>query len=218
MRCHREHARSWLASVTILFAFLTGCANNSYIFATSDYKVERRKSYILVLPCPRESASVPSARDAARLLTAELALRWFNVLDLDFIRQVSPGLEPALMRLAQQAVAGQLVDRGMADALFLAHGVRQLLVLDVFRYDQYWGRESKITRVGMEARLVHLDEGRTLWLGRHDPELSDSPGHGFDAATRRVVRELARFMTDELPEFRDTPFAKWPLLERWAPN
>jgi hypothetical protein len=202
----------------ILLACLMGCANNAFILAAPDYEAERGKSSILVLPILREPAAGPIIRDAVRMLTAELASRWFNVLDLDLVRRASPQLEPHLMRLAQQVLAGQVVDRSMADTLFLDHGVGQLLVLDVFRYDQYWGRETKITRVGMEARLVHVAEGRMLWQGRYDPELSDSPGHGFDAATRRVVRELVRFMTNGSPEFRDTPFAKWPILEHLAPN
>lgn len=218
MRYRREDVGHWIASATILLAFLTGCARNSFVLADPDYEIERARSSILVVPAPRDPASAPIARDAARLFTAELASRWFNVLDFDFVRQVSPDLEPYLMRLAHQALAGQQVDRSMADTLFQRHGVGQLLVLDVFRYDQYWGQQTKITRVGMEARLVQIAESRTLWQGRHAPEMSGSPGHGFDTATRRVVRELVHFMTNEPPEFRDTPFAQWPILEHLAPN
>ncbi len=201
-----------------LMALFLGCAPKGALLADPEYPAQRVRSGILVVAGPRDPGSRAAAREAARLLTTELASRWFNVVDLDLVLRASPDLAAHLIRMAEQALVGERVDPAVADRLFQRHGVGQLLVMDVFRYEQYWGRQTKITRVGVEARLVQVAEGRLLWQGRWDPELSGSPGHGFDAATRRAVRELVRSMTNGRTEFKDTPFADWPVLEYFAPN
>jgi hypothetical protein len=224
VRSGREEGKagSPVFAVTLAFCLglvvLGGCINGAYVVASPDFATERVRSAILVIPGPRDPGTVPVARTAANLLTAELATRWFQVLDFQFVERASPDLMPHLTRIAHQVMTGQLVDRQVADLLFRRHGVGQLLVMDVFRYEQYWGRQTKITRVGVEARLVTVADGRILWQGRYDPELSGSPGHGLDAATRRVVRELVRAMTNGAPELKDTPAADWPVLEYFTPN
>ncbi len=202
----------------IALAFLGGCAQRAHVMAGRDFRVERSRDGVLVVPGSRDPGTLPAAREATRLLTAELASRWFNVLDLEIVLRDSPDLGPDVVRISQQALAGLRVDPVVADVLFRRYGVGQLLVTDVFRYEQYWGRQTKITRVGVEARLVQMAESRILWQGRYDPELSGAAGNGFDSATRRVVRELVRVMTNGLPEFRDLPLAEWPILEYLAPN
>jgi hypothetical protein len=212
-------SRDWrIVSLAVLALALIGCANRASVVADPDYRAARARSRVLVVPRAQDVGSAPAVHAAARLLTAELASRWFNVLSLDIVLQTSPDLGPPLFRMAHQALAGQPIDRGVVEVLMQRHGVAQLLVMDVFQYEQYWGRQTKVTRVGVEARLVQLAEGRTLWQGRCDPELSGAPGDGFDAATRGAVQELVRAMTNGSPEFKDTPFAAWPVLEYFAPN
>ncbi len=200
--------------------WLTACAaHDFYSLASPDYPVERKRSGVVIVAVPRETEEgVALAAEARRLLTAELGTRWFNILDMEQLRQSSPTLEPTLDRLARQTLAGAPTDRTLGEELFRRYGLGQLLVVDVYRHEQYWGRETKITRVGVEARLVQLVEGRILWQGRSDPEYSGAPGHGFDAAARRAVHELVRVMNDELPRFKDTPYADWPVLEHFTPN
>lgn len=207
------------AAATLALGLLgAGCAGGTTVAARAEFRAERARSTILIVPGPRDPETAPAGQEAARLLTRELAGRFFNVVDMEFVLGASPDLAPQVHRLAHQAVSGQLIDRGAADALYLRHGIGQLLVVDLFRYDQYWGRETKITRVGLDARLVHIPEGRILWHARSDPELSGSPGHGFEAATRRGVRELVRAMTGEWPEAKDTPLADLPIIEYFMPN
>lgn len=208
----------WICCATLLALLGAGCAGGPSVVAGPDYLAERGRSGVLVVPGPRDPDSVAAARDVGRLLAAELATRWFNVLDFDAVVMSSPDLEPLLLRMAAQTLAGQLVDREAAEALLRRHRVGQLLVLDVFRSEQYWGRVTKITRVGVEARLLELAEGRLLWQGRYAPEVSGSAGYGFDAATRRVVRELVRVLSNGRPELKDTPMADWPILEHFTPN
>jgi hypothetical protein len=202
----------------VLAALAAGCAGAPTVAARPEYRTERARSAILVAPGSRDTDAVPVTRAVAGLLARELGARFFNVLDLDAVAQASPDLAIPVARVAGQVMAGQLIDRDVAEVLFQRHGVGQLLVLDVFRYEQYWGRETKITRVGLDARLILLADGRILWHGRVDPEVSGFPGHALDAATHRVVRELVRTMAGGLPDIRDTPLAEWPVLEYLTPN
>ena len=214
----RTRNARWICCAALLALLVAGCGGSPYVVAGPDYLAERGRSGVLVVPGPRDPESVVAARDVGRLLAAELSTRWFNVLDFDVVVKTSPDLEPLLLRVAAQTLAGQLVEREAAEALLRRHQVGQLLVLDVFRSEQYWGRVTKITRVGVEARLLELAEGRLLWQGRYDPEVSGSAGYGFDAATRRVVRELVRALSNGPPELKDTPMADWPIVEHFTPN
>lgn len=202
----------------VALAAAAACAGPR-VAARPDYLLERGRSAILVLPGQRDPARVPAGRQVAGLFARELGSRFFNVVDTEYFLTASPDLAPQVRRLAAQALSGQLLDREAAQALFQRHGIGQLLVVDTFRYEQHWGRETKITRVGIDARLVHIAEGRILWHGRTDPELSGAPGHAFDAAARRAVRELVRAMTGEPPDPRDTPLVDVPILgEYLMPN
>jgi hypothetical protein len=214
MRSYSRAVAGWL----LVARFLGGCANGAFVLADPDYKAERGRSGVLVLAAPREGADAEVGREVARLFTTELGSRWFNVVDLEFVLGGSPDLGRALGQMPRQFLAGEQVDARMAEQLYRRHGIGQLLIVDVFRRDQYWGRETKITRVGVEARLVQVAEGRTLWQGRSDPESSESPGSGFDAASRRAVRELVRLLSGGVPEWKDTPPASWPILEYFTPN
>jgi hypothetical protein len=214
MRSCSRAVAGWLLAVGLL----GGCAHSPYVVADPDYRAERGRSGVLVLAAPREGGDAEVGREMARLFTTELGSRWFNVVDLEFVLGGSPDLGRALGQMPRQYLAGERVDARMADQLFRRHGIGQLLIVDVFRREQYWGRETKITRVGVEARLVQVAEGRTLWQGRFDPESSDAPGSGFDAASRRAVRELVRLLSDGVPEWKDTPPASWPILEHFTPN
>ncbi len=204
--------------VCLPLLWLLGCAKSHIALEAPDYPVQRGRSAIVVVAVPREPEGAALAGEAGRLVSAELATRWYNVLDPAQLRQVSPAVGPLLDRLARQALAGEPPDPVDSEELLQRYGVGQLLAVDLYRYEQYWGRETKITRVGVEARLILIGGGRILWRGRADPECSGAPGSGFDSATRRAVRELVQVMNHELPRFQDTPFADWPVLEYFTPN
>jgi hypothetical protein len=195
-----------------------GCADGASWFAARDYERERRASAVLVVPALRGSEQDGVVRDVARSLFAELAPRWFQLVDLEWVRRTSPGLEAAVLEAGPRLLAGQALPPRLRIDLLALHGVEQFLLLDLFRYEQYWGRETKITRVGIEARLVHLAEGKILWQGRYDPEMSGTPGSAFESGARQVVREMVQALNGGPPVFKDTPMANWPLLEHFSPN
>ncbi|MFB3817270.1 MAG: hypothetical protein ACE147_06380 [Candidatus Methylomirabilales bacterium] len=204
-------------------ALLAGCGHKAAVVAADpELRQERARSYILVLAAPRDLENAAQAEEAAALVAAEAARRWFNLVETAFILQASPGLASALRGMAADLLAGRAADPAVAQALWVRHGVGMVLLVDLRRAEQYWGRKAKATRVGLEARLVQLPEGRVLWQGRHDPELSGFPGHAVAAATRRAAEELVRRLTGGpqplLPAAAVDRLAEWPVLEHVAPN
>ena len=188
------------------------------VLADPEYRIERGRSWVTVVAAPRQETLASPAHEARQLIASELRVRWFNVLDQDALLALDPVLQPMFRRATLEILAGKPVDPAIVERLGRRHGIGQLLVVDVFQYDQYWGRETKLTRVGVEARLVHLADGRMLWEGRHDPEVTGTPGKGYETATRRAAQELVRLLVNELPRLRDLPLATWPVVDDLAPN
>ena len=212
MRCHR------LGIAGLALALLTGCGPQAFVLVDPGYRTERGRSYVVVVGSSRSEEMALPTRQVSHLLASELATHWFNVLDQEILDRAHPGLAARLSQAARQLQAGGRVESAFAEQLLREHGIGQLLVVEVVRHEQYWGRLNKVTRVGVEARLMQVLDGRTLWQGRYDPELSGDPGHGFDEATRRTVRELVRLLSNGSREFRDTPMADWPILESFTSN
>lgn len=197
---------------------LVGCTPTSLVVADPAYRMDRGQSWVVVVDMPREPAMAAPSRQVGRLVTTELGTTWFNVLDRDLLVQSAPELGAVLGEAARQVAVGHRVSPEIVERLARPHGVGQLLVIDVFRHEQFWGRETRITRVGVEGRLVQLASGRTLWQARFDPEVSEAPGRGYDAATRRAATELVRLLSDRWPRLKDTAVADWPVVEYLTPN
>jgi len=210
----RPRRRVWL----MLCLLLGGCAAGVSVVADPDYRVERGRSLVVVVESPREAELEAVSRQVRGLLTAELSRRWLNVLDRDVLVQTSPDLGPTLAQAARQLQIGGRVPPAVAERLLADHGVGQLLLVDVLRYDQSWGHETRITRIGVEARLVHMVDNRTLWQGRYEVGVSDAPGSGYEAAPRRAAGEMARLLSDEQSPTRDSPMWSWYVLEYFRPN
>jgi len=210
--------RTKCGSAVLLALLLAGCADRSFVLRDATYRAERSASWVVVVESPRGSDLAAPTKTVGRLVANELSLHWFNVVDRDLLLQADPELGPRLRRAAQQASLGQRVEPEVVERLSRDHGVGQLLIVDVFRYEQFWGRETRITRVGVEGRLVQLQDNRILWQGRADPDAVGLPGGGFEAAAHRAAGELVRLMSGGLPRLEDTPLATWPVLEYLVPN
>lgn len=206
--------RSVLAFATLA----AGCANGAVVASDPAYPASRGSSWVVVAEAPRQADLTAPTRQVGRLVASELSARWLNVLDRESLVQAHPALGPLLDRATRQLAVGEQPDPKTVEHLLHRHGVGQLLVVDVFRHEQVWGRETRIVRVGADARLVDLAEGRIVWQGRTDPETSGAPGSGFDLAAQRAARELVRLLCGARQRFADTPFATWPVLEYFTPN
>ena len=161
--------------------------------------------------------SGPSQR-VARRVSAELAIRWFNLVDRDLLLLRSPDLVVGLTRTVPILQSGGAAPSDLVDRLALAYGVGQVLLVDVFEHEQVWGREARVTRVGVEARLIRLTDGHTLWEGRCIPEVVGARGSGFEATEERAARDIVRLLQNEWPKLAETPVATWPVLEYVIPE
>jgi hypothetical protein len=65
------------------------------------------------------------------------------------------------------------------------------LVVSVFGVDQHWEGTARVTRVGVEARLISLPSGDLLWAESLVPASAGMTGWSFEHATRIAVRKLA---------------------------
>jgi hypothetical protein len=197
---------------------LAGCARPN-VLVDPHYAVERGRSAVVVVPAQRDGEEAGAVSQAASLLAQELGSRWFNVVALEHLVRDNPESLEQLRTLARHALSGRPLDRALSAALYERHWIGQVLIVDLFRYEQIWGRLTKITRVGIEARLVLLEDGRVLWRGRYAPEVGEAAGHSFAAATRQAVQGLVRALRQEWPDWREVPLAAdLPVLEYLAPN
>jgi len=204
--------------VVLLWSALAGCAPARFVAPDPDYLAERNRSRVVVLESSRSGDLSGAGRRVARRVSAELALRWFNHVDRELLLLQSPDLDAALTRAVPILQNGGAAPSDVVEPLAHAYGVGQALLVDVFRHEQVWGREARVTRVGVVARLIRLADGHTLWEGRCSPEVVGARGSGVEATEERAARELVRLLQGEKTPLGETPIATWPVLEYVIPE
>jgi hypothetical protein len=192
---------------------LWGCAPAHFVAPDPAYPAERYRSRIVVLESPRAGDLAGPSRRMARRVSAELAPQWFNLVDRELLGQRAPDLLAALQGSLPILQGGGGAPGELVERLATPHGIGQVLIVDVFHHEQTWGREARITRVGIEARLIRLHDGRILWEGRCAPELVGARGSGFEVTEERAAREIVRLLQGAWPRLADTPLATWPVLD-----
>jgi hypothetical protein len=68
--------------------------------------------------------------------------------------------------------------------------VTGLVVTEVTTYEQVWGKYSKFTRVGVEARAFDVAGGGVVWRLQRGVEVEDLRGRAFEYATESAVSSL----------------------------
>ena len=204
--------------VVLLGIGLAGCAPARFAAPDPDYPAERNRSRVVVLESSRSGDMSGPTRRVARRVSAELALRWFNLVDRDLLLLRSPDLDVDLTRTVPTLQSGGAPPADLVARLADTSGVGQVLLVDVFQHEQVWGREARVTRVGVVARLIRLADGHTLWEGRCSPEVVGARGSGVEATEERAARELVRLLQGEKTPLGETPIATWPVLEYVIPE
>jgi hypothetical protein len=72
----------------------------------------------------------------------------------------------------------------------LRFAVTGLVVTEVTTYEQVWGKYSKFTRVGVEARAFDVAGGGVVWRLQRGVEVEDLRGRAFEYATESAVSSL----------------------------
>ncbi len=173
-----------------------GCLGERQAFLHLGHDRLETGAAVLVLPVWSDEANRAVAERMARLLAQELGARWGNVKSHDWLREtgawtVTGDGQTGGARL--QSLVASLQSPPSGEGL----AVGTVVVVEVSLYEQYWERLTKITRVGLEARLIHPSTGHPLWGGRYDVQVKGHPGRAFDDATRLAISGLAEALDRE---------------------
>lgn len=66
-----------------------------------------------------------------------------------------------------------------------------VLVVDMGTYEQVWGKDGKVTRVGLEAEAFHLPSRQALWRVRGSVEVEEQRGRSLQYALEEAVVAVA---------------------------
>jgi len=189
-----EVCRSLLTILFTLLLLVGGCLGTRQTFLRLDADRLKPGAVVLVLPVWSDEENKGVVERVARLLASELGARWGNVKSSDGFPQLERQSPPPLDRVLEEL---HRLRRAGSTAMPEGLEAHTVVAVEVSLYEQYWDRLTKITRVGLEARMIHLLTGRTLWGGRFDAQVKGHPGRAFDDATRLAVTGLASAMDRE---------------------
>lgn len=155
-----------------------------------------REGRTVVLPAPETVEDRPLVEEVARLFVLEMSHAGIDVRGPDWVRDEarSHGWDwhaDQWPRLNDPALHAQTPGSESGGIDWAALGVRRVLVVALQGVDQHWDGTVRVTRVGLEARLVAVPSGTVLWAGKVAPGSAGTAGWSFERATRIAVRQLA---------------------------
>lgn len=156
-----------------------------------------RQSPVVVIPAPSSTEDRLLAEGVARLFVLELSSSGMDVRGLDWLREEARSrgwdltLAPLTEWMAQAGERSWLASSRLGGIDWQTLGVSRVLIVGVFGVEQHWEGPVKVTRVGVEARLIALPTGEPLWAGRIAPASAGTTGWSFEYAARAAVRKLA---------------------------
>lgn len=151
-----------------------------------------REGRTVVVPALAPTEDRPLVEAIARLFVLELSHSGIDVRGPDWLQEEARarGWDTSLSSIGE----GVFLRDGEAKLPVLdwdALGVRRALVVNLYGVDQHWDGTTRVTRVGVEARLIALPSGVQLWAGKIAPGSAGTAGWSFEYATRIAVRKLA---------------------------
>lgn len=145
----------------------------------------------VVMPALTTTEDRPLVEEVVRLFVLELSRSRFDVRGLDWVREEARArgwdTPPAFFQDGVLRQEGEMKSPGVDWA---ALGVRRALVIDLNGVDQHWDGTARVTRVGIEARLVALPSGMPLWAWKVAPGSAGTAGWSFEHAVHIAVRTL----------------------------
>lgn len=146
----------------------------------------------VVMPALASTEDRPLVEAVARLFVLELSHSAIDARGLDWVREEARahGWDTSLSSI-EEGVPLRDGDMKLQAIDWSVLGVRRALVVNVYGVDQHWEGSTRVTRVGVEARLIALPSGVLLWAGKIAPGSAGTAGWSFERATRIAVRRLA---------------------------
>lgn len=151
-----------------------------------------REGRTVVMPALAPTEDRPLVEAVARLFVLELSHSAIDARGLDWVREEARarGWDTSLSSI-EEGVPLRDGEMKLQAIDWAALGVRRALVVNVYGVDQQWEGTARVTRVGVEARLIALPSGVLLWAGKIAPGSAGTAGWSFEHATRIAVRRLA---------------------------
>lgn len=184
-----------LAVFVSLGLLVGGCASTA---ATPSLQpvVIPREGRTVVLPALASVEDRPLAEEVARLFVLELSRAGIDVRGPAWVRDEARlrGWDwPADQRLSSgdSTLSTHHFTLETSGVDWGALGVGQAMMVNLYGVDQHWEGTARVTRVGVEARLIALPSGALLWAGKIAPGSAGTAGWSFERATRIAVRKLA---------------------------
>lgn len=190
-RLQRDDLRKLVLAVLVSLGLLVGGCAGPAAPPTLQPVVITREGRTVVIPARAPTEDRPLVEAVARLFVLELSHVGMDIRGLDWVREEARvrGWDTSLSWL-QEGVSIQDTESNRPTVAWDALGVRRALVVTLTGVDQHWDGAARVTRVGVEARLIALPSGVVLWAGKIAPGSSGTAGWSFEHATHLAVRTL----------------------------
>lgn len=187
----RELVLAVLVSVGLLVG---GCASSTAPSALRPVVIPR-DGRTVVLPAPASVEDRPLVEEVARLFVLELSHAGIDVRGPDWVREEarSRGWDwrgDQWPQIIDSTLDPRHSTPDTGGVNWDVLGVRRVIVVDLHGVDQHWDGTARVTRVGIEARLIALPSGAVLWAGKIAPGSAGTAGWSFERATRIAVQKL----------------------------
>jgi hypothetical protein len=126
----------------------------------------------------------------ARLVARAFHDRWGNVVPYETYLKVANATLVAPQDLGLRL--SLMTDRGHHESQWLIErlGIQTVVLVEVYDLEQRWTRGGKATRVGVDARALHLPSSELLWRARYRPEIEGRPGRAVSTSVELAVHQL----------------------------
>lgn len=183
----RELVLAILLSVGLLIG---GCVSSATPSATQSIVIARN-SRTVVMPALAPTEDRPLVEAVAKLFVLELSRSSIDVRGMDWVREEARtrGWDTSLL-FFREGVAIRDGEARPPAIDWAALGVSRALVVNLNGVDQHWDGTARVTRVGVEARLIALPSGMLLWAEKIAPGSAGTTGWSFEHAVHIAVRKL----------------------------
>lgn len=183
--------RELVAAILLSLGLLIGGCASPIISPTLQPVVISQDGRTVVMPALVATEDRPLVEEVVRLFVLELSRSRLDVRGLDWVREEARarGWDSSLLYL-QEGVPFRDGEAKPQAVDWAALGVRRALVVNLNGVDQHWDGTARVTRVGVEARLIALPSGTLLWAWKTAPGSAGTAGWSFEYAVRVAVRKL----------------------------
>lgn len=173
-----------LALTCVFFSMvLVGCSNSSKSYDYSAFKESNPKSILIVMPT-NSSPDVKADTSVLAQATVPLAEKGYYVFPVALVDEIFK--QNGLMNGHDiQATSPQKIQQ--------IFGADAIMYLNVSEYGSQYQIFDSVTTVEVQAKLVDLRNGKTLWTGENKQSIGNSANTG-NAITQLISAAVAQII------------------------